>query len=54
VVAPIAGRIQTPVFDPTAPDACDSLPVQTRFYYLPLANALPNLTILGVNVNVGT
>lgn len=50
VVVPVTIKIGSTVFDPTAPDDCDSVPAQTRFYYSPLANNVPNLTILGVNV----
>ena len=50
VVVPITVTIKSTTFDPTTPDPCDSVPAQTRFYYSPLANNVPNLTILGTNV----
>jgi hypothetical protein len=51
VVVPLKVTIGSIVFDPTAPNSCDSnVSALTRFRQSPLANDVPDLTINGVNV----
>jgi hypothetical protein len=51
VVVPLKVTIGSIVFDPTAPNSCDSnVSSLTRFRQSPLANDVPDLTINGVNV----